>query len=217
MSFIASLRTARAAAVAGLIFAVIMVTALALTRTAFPYDAYLDTGALPTSEQIDRAGWALHLVPYGGIAFLWFMAALNYHLGAADTRLFTTVFIGSGLIYITLAFVGSAIGAGELAVLGRGLEFADPTRILAAQEFNELFLGLGYRMAAVFTLALSTFGRVRKVLPTWLSVLGTITGLGLLLVPIGIRHGEFLFPAWVALVSIYLLIADPGGRSRAPR
>jgi len=192
-----------------------MITTLILTRTAFPYDVYLSTGALPTTEQIDRATWALRLVPYGGIAFLWFMAALNYHLGAADNRLFTTVFIGSGLIYITLAFVGTAVGSGELAVMRQGLEFSSPTRILAAQQYNELLLSLGFRMAAVFTLALSTFGRVRKVLPTWLSVLGTITGLGLLLVPVGIRHGEYLFPGWVALVSIYLFVTDPAGRARA--
>ena len=217
MTFLASLRTARAAAVAGLLFAAVMITALVLTRTAFPYDVYLDTGALPSAEQIERASWALRLVPYGGIAFLWFMAALNYHLGAADNRLFTTVFLCSGTIYIALAFVGTAIGSGELAVMRQGLEFASPTRILAAQQFNELFLSLGFRMAAVFTLALSTFGRVRKVLPLWLSILGTVTGLALLLAPVGLRYGELLFPGWVALVSAYLLIADPGGKGTARR
>ena len=70
-------------------------------------------------------------------------------------------------------------------------------------------------MAAVFCLALATFGRVRKLLPPWLTILGTLTGLFLLLVPFGVRYVEYVFPVWIAILSVYLLITDPGGKSRA--
>jgi hypothetical protein len=70
-------------------------------------------------------------------------------------------------------------------------------------------------MSAVFCLSLSTMGRIRKALPRWLYLFGTATGLFLLLVPFGVPLVEFLFPVWVATISLYLLIKNPGGNNRA--
>jgi hypothetical protein len=58
-------------------------------------------------------------------------------------------------------------------------------------------------------------GRLRKTLPPWLYLFGTATGLFLLLVPFGAPLVEFLFPIWVATISLFLLIKNPGGKTSA--
>jgi hypothetical protein len=210
---LAALRTAKAAAIAGLVFAVIMTVALILFRGAFPLDAYLDTQANPSADDIARGRIALALIPYGGIAFLWFTAALNFHIGHPDFKLFTVVFIGSGLLFVAMIFIAGALASGELTALAEGIALVDGVRVIPAVAVNELLIGYGARMAAVFTISLSTMGRLRGVLPTWLSALGMVTGIFLLLVPFGVAHVDFVFPVWVAIVSLYLLITNPGGKA----
>jgi len=42
---------------------------------------------------------SLSLVPFAGIAFLWFIGVVREQLGAVEDRLFSTVFMGSGLLF----------------------------------------------------------------------------------------------------------------------
>ncbi len=209
-----SLRSARSAAVAGLIFSVTLVAVLILFRSAFPTDVITEGSAAPTPEALDRGRWALILLPYVGISFIWFMAALNYSLGHADHRLFTTVFLASGIIFVGLAFVAGAVASAELEAYAVGLDLSDSSRIIPGTTVNSLLANYSARMAAVFCLSLATFGRVRKLLPSWLTILGTLTGLFLLLVPFGVHYVEYIFPIWVAILSVYLIVTDPGGRWR---
>ncbi len=210
-----SLRTARSAPIAGLVFSVALVVLLQLFRSAFPVDAFVSAATVPDADSISRAQWALRLLPYVGIAFIWFMAALNYSLGHADHRLFTTVFLASGIAFVGLIFVAGALASAELDALEAGVDLSEPSRIIPGNTVNALLINYSARMAAVFCLALATFGRVRKLLPPWLTILGTLTGLFLLLVPFGVRYVEYVFPVWIAILSVYLLITDPGGKSRA--
>jgi hypothetical protein len=39
---------------------------------------------------------ALTLVPFAGIAFLWFIGVVRDRLGASEDRFFATVFFGGG-------------------------------------------------------------------------------------------------------------------------
>lgn len=212
--FIASIRTARSAAIAGMIFAVTLVVTLYLFRSAFPFDDYVAPTTL-TPEAMNQGRWALTLLPYAGIAFLWFMAALNYNLGHADHRLFTTVFVASGVIFVALLFVAGAFATAELAAVSDGMDLTAQDRFTSEAIIHSLLVSYCARMAAVFCLAVSTFGRLRKLLPTWLSLLGTVAGLVLLLVPLGVHFVEFIFPAWVAVLSVWLFVADPGGKAIA--
>jgi hypothetical protein len=210
-----ALRTARAAAIGGLVFAALMAVVLFLFRAAFPVDQYLDTEAMPSPEALSQARTALFLVPYAGIAFIWFTAALHYNLGSTDQRLFTTVFISSGLLFVAVVFVAAAFASAELTALERGIDLTEGNRVIPAVAVNELLVGYSARMSAVFCLSLSTMGRIRKALPPWLYIFGTATGLFLLLVPFGVPLVEFLFPVWVATISLFLLIKNPGGNNRA--
>lgn len=212
--FIRSLLTARSVAIAGIIFAVTMTVTLYLFRSAFPLEAEL-TGSVPTAEDLARGRLALAILPYSGIAFLWFMGALNYGLGHADHRLFTTVFLASGILIVGVSFVAGAVGAAELDAFERGLNTTGEARVISGVTVNVLLITYAARMAAVFCLALATFGRLRRIMPAWLSWLGTATGIFLLLVPFGVPYVQFVFPAWITVLSVYLFVANPGEKSLA--
>ena len=136
-----------------------------------------------------------------------------YSLGHADHRLFTTVFLTSGAVFVALVFVAGAVGTAELSAWQAGQDMSSTERLIPGVTVNELLVNYTSRMAAVFCLAISTFGRLRKLLPAWLTILGSLTGLFLLLVPFGVQRVEFVFPAWIAVLSVYLFIVDPGGKS----
>ena len=213
--FLASLRSARSAAIGGLVFAATLMLTLYLYRSGLPYLTLLQADIDPTDASIGRVRAALLLLPYCGIAFLWFMAALTYSFGYADNRLFTTVFLSSGILFVGLMFVAGAIGAAALTTLAVSGDVGQTSRVVTGTIVNELLMSYSARAAAVFSLSLSTFGRVRPLMPLWLSLSGTVAGLFLLLVPFGVRYVEFVFPAWVAALSIYLFVKDPGARARS--
>ena len=80
----ARLKTPRAAAIAGILFSVLLITGLVLFRLSVRADP-LETGAsLKTSS--NRVALALNLVPFAGIAFLWFIGVLRDRLGELEDR-----------------------------------------------------------------------------------------------------------------------------------
>jgi len=108
-----SLTTPRAAAVAGILFAILYGTGLVLIRLAIPADSTADGGAwLETNAR--AVDLALNLVPYAGIAFLWFIGVIRDRLGNVEDRFFATVFLGSGLLFLALTFAGAAMAGGLL-------------------------------------------------------------------------------------------------------
>ena len=117
------------------------------------------------------------------------------------------------MVLVVLLFRSAgAVGSAELAALEAVQGLSGPDRLITGVTGNELLVNYTSRMAAVFCLSIATFGRLRKLLPLWLTLLGTLTALFLLLVPFGVRHIELVFPLWVTILSVYLLIKDPGGQ-----
>ena len=51
----------------------------------------------------------LYLAPFAGIMFLWFVAVIRDQVGEREDRFFATVFFGSGILFVALLFVASAI------------------------------------------------------------------------------------------------------------
>ena len=87
----ARLRTPRAAAIAGILFSILLGLIFGLLRISLPADP-LDTGEwLATSTR--TVGLAINLVPFAGVAFLWFIGVLRDRLGAEEDRFFATVFL----------------------------------------------------------------------------------------------------------------------------
>jgi hypothetical protein len=64
------LRTSRAAAVAGIIFAVLLITALVLLRVSVPARPETAGAWLADSRRRAAVAIALNLIPFAGIAFL---------------------------------------------------------------------------------------------------------------------------------------------------
>src|SRR5690349_15745640 len=109
------LRTPRAAAVAGIIFAVLLITALTLLRVSAPPSPGIAGTWLTDSAHRAAVAIGLNLVPFAGIAFLWFMGVLRDRIGEREDRFFGTVFLGSGLLFVGMLFVGAAAGGAVVA------------------------------------------------------------------------------------------------------
>src|SRR5580658_404712 len=109
------LRTSRGAAVAGIIFAVFLITALVLLRVSVPARPGVPGAWLTDSRRRAAVAIALNLVPFAGIAFLWFIGVLRDRIGEREDRFFATVFLGSGLLFVAMMFAAAAIAGGLIA------------------------------------------------------------------------------------------------------
>src|SRR6266566_210048 len=166
-------KTPRAAAVAGIIFAVLLATGQTLIRLSIPTDP-TDTGA-SLAGQANTISLALSLYPFAAIAFLWFMGVVRDRLAELEDQLFSTVFFGSGLLYLGLTFVAAAV-AGDL--------LASATFIPAVMR-NSFMISLG-------TIWLRT-----GTMPRWLVFLTYPVALVMLLSFSLNIFFSLIFPAWV--------------------
>jgi hypothetical protein len=72
------------------------------------------------------------------------------------------------------------------------------------------------RAAALFILATATVGRLTGAFPGWFSLLGYVSGLVLLLTVSFFDWIVLILPAWVAIVSLFILRRERS-RLRAAR
>jgi hypothetical protein len=205
-----AIRTPRAAALAGIAFSVVFAVALVLVRTAVPEDPN-DAGQwLTDSSRRDMVLAALGFMPFAGIVFLWFVGVVRDRVGDAEDRFLATVFLGSGLLFVAMLFVTSAVAAG-LVVAAE--EHADSLLSSGAWEFGrqttyELMVVYAMRMAGVFTLITSMILLRTRVAPRWLVVPGFAVGILLLVTVSFFAWVELVFPAWVFVLSLYVLITS---------
>jgi hypothetical protein len=195
---------------AGIVFSVLFAVALFLVRTAVPADP-ADAGRwLSDSSRRDAVLLALGLVPFAGIAFLWFVGVLRDRVGEAEDRFFATVFLGSGLLFVAMLFVASAVAVGLVASAGQESDalLSSGAWAFGRRTTHELLNVYAMRMAAVFMLATSTILLRTRLAPRWLVAAGYGVG-ALLLLTVGFfAWVELLFPAWVLALSLYVLIAS---------
>jgi hypothetical protein len=203
-----NIRAIRAAGVAGLVFAALMTTSLAIFR-ANPLEVTGAGGGVPVGA-IDTWLVALYLFPFAGIAFVWFLAALRRRIGRREDQFFATVFLASGLLFVAMLF---ATGAAASAAVAAGRVGTDPIN-QAVFDFGRalaetLFYVFAVKMAAAFMLVSSTIGRRTGFLPRWFIVAGLIAGTVMLFSISFFELLAIIFPAWVAVVSVLLLRAHP--------
>src|SRR5215213_5921680 len=202
-------RSRRSAAVAGIVFAVLLLAALTMIRIALSEDSLQ---ALQTDAQRrSLIKLSLHLVPFVGIAFLWFIGVVREQLGDVEDRLFSTVFLGSGLLFLAMLFAGTVNTTGLLEMLVRSNVNVDIFNY-GRSTTQTLISVYAMRMAAVFTLSVSTVCLRSKAMPRWVSYLGYLVALILLLAAGEHRWTQLVFPAWVLLVSVVFLFTHPVSR-----
>jgi hypothetical protein len=211
------LTTPRAAGVAGIIFAVLFFAALYLMRKTV--GVTLDTATVMknlSGQGSTTALVGLYLMPFAGIAFLWFLGVVRDRIGEHEDRFFATVFLGSGLLFVAMLFSAAAVLGGLIA--GNRFGIAVPTDIATvgfARSVGYSFLFVySAKVAGVFMLATSTITR-RSHWPRWTYLTGVLVALVLILSVSFFEPIVMLFPAWVALLSVYLLVT--GGRRPSAR
>lgn len=193
--------TPRAAAVAGVLFALLFGTALVLIRLALP------EGAEPGSQWL-RVGSAnlkvaAMIMPFAGILFLWFMGVVRDGLGRYEDKFFSTVFIGSGLLFLAMMFLAAGVGA--------GLERSDAAAHPDVATFGQMVLlaiskTYALRMAAVFMISLATIWLKTGLMPRWLVGVTYVVAVGLLVASDISMWLTLAFPIWVLVVSMLLLV-----------
>jgi hypothetical protein len=202
----ATLRTPKAAAVAGILFSVLLAIAFVLLRISVPADP-LEPGAwLRTSS--NAVVIALNIIPFAGIAFLWFIGVLRDRLGQREDRFFATVFFGSGLLFLAMLFVASAMVGALILVFAE-----QPDELVKAAAFRfaratiySLINIYMIKMAAVFIISTSTVAVYTGFSPRWIALLGYVLAAILLLGSAYVSWSFVVFPIWVLMVSSNILV-----------
>ena len=200
------IRAPRAAAVAGLVFSVLLIAALVLVRKAV--GATPGSGGVWLTDQTHREAVlvALALIPFAAIGFLWFIGVVRDHIGDREDRFFATVFLGSGLLFLAMILVAAAL-AGSL------VQSAHQDSTLAAsgvwdvgrRAINALIYDYAMRMAAVFLISTSTILVRGGLAPRLLALSGYLIAAVLLIFVSTITVTELLFPVWVFILSLHIL------------
>ena len=213
------LRAPRAAGVAGLAFAVLFVCSLLLVRGHPGPGASAEEVAAwylrDDARQVALVG--LYLAPFAGIAFLWFIAVVRNQVGHREDRFFDTVFVGSGLLFVAMLFAAAAAAGAPLASVrfqGAPAPSPDAVGLARALAYTLLYV-YGVRAAAVFMVVVSTIGLRTGTLPRWLVVAGYLVAAVLLFSVAFFKGIVLLFPAWVAVLSIVILIRAPSDEAGA--
>lgn len=179
---------------------------MVLMRTALPDGEQLGSQWVAGSK--GRLRVAIVLMPFAGIAFLWFIGVVRDRLGALEDKFFATVFIGSGLLFLGMIFVSTAAGAGLLASREFLVEGGQRTEVAAFGQ--ELLTALSntyaLRMAAVFMISLATIWLRTALMPRWLVVVSYLAALCLLVASDTTSWITVAFPVWVLVVSVLMLV-----------
>jgi hypothetical protein len=118
---------------------------------------------------------ALNLVPFAGIAFLWFIGVVRDRIGQREDRFFASVFLGSGLLFVAMLFAAAAFAGGLIANAAAGSAAPGPDTLRT------------------------------KVVPRWIGLLGFAVAVVLLISVGLTAWVELLFPAWILLLSVDIL------------
>jgi hypothetical protein len=199
-------RQPASAAVAGLVFGGTLSWVIYILQGVAPSSDLAMANQATTESFRASVTAALSMIPFAAIAFLWFTAVIRVRLGSREDRFFETVFLGSGLIFVAMLFAAGGALGGALGVIGTGSDATGDTVLLAWSTALWLLGTFGARMAAVFILSVTTMGLRMRTVPKWLAAWGYVTAVLLLVTPPFPRLSQYLFPLWVIVVSVFILV-----------
>ena len=202
------LTTPRAAAIAGILFSVLLITSLVLIRLAVPLNPQ-DAGDW-LADGWRMVSLALNLLPFAGIAFLWFIGVVRDRLGEYEDRLFATVFLGSGLLFLAMLFASAAGARGTIEKDG-----TTPSMLIESGMYAfgrtvtyEIINVYTMKMAGVFMITTSTLSLRTGIIPRWMAYLGLALALFLLFSLGFFAWAPLVFPLWILLISGHILLAN---------
>jgi hypothetical protein len=192
--------------VAGILFALLFGATLILIRVKMP------EGVGDSAEWLDsqKGGilTATKLMPFAGITFLWFIGVVRDNLGRYEDRFFASVLLGSGLLFLAMMFVSTAVAA---ALVGINAGVTDPAAHVEVIAFGKMIVvsaakTYAIRMAAVFMISLATIWLKTGLMPRWLVAVSYLVALGLLIAGDVSMWLTLAFPVWVLVVSALILL-----------
>lgn len=219
LRILSRLRAPKAAAIAGIIFAVLIFITITLLLIAWPKQSPINTEWLIVNSH--NLILAFNLVPFAGIAFLWFMGVIRDHLGENEDQFFATVFFGSGLLFLSMLFIATASTGTIIALAVTQADLLATSGIydLGLMFSRNLMYVYAIKMAGVFMLSTSTLFLRTGVIPRWMALLGYVLAAIMIfrLRQIDRLGWVFLFfPLWIFLVSAYILFAHYRNAENAP-
>ena len=152
---------------------------------------------------------ALYLVPFAGLAFLWFIGAVRDRIGAAEDRFFATVFLGTGLLFVAMLFIAAALAGGLLETeanrQGRSRQKSGDSAGIPATRCSPS-TRCAWRARSQSSPRRSVTGSASS---RGGSQRSEAVGVVLLLTVESFAWVEILFPLWVLILSIHLLLHPP--------
>ncbi len=205
----ARLVSVEAAALSGVLFAVLYLGSLLLGRegvAGFDEDPSQVADRIAAGEGRDELLTGYVLAPFAAIAFVWFVAVVRRRI-PADERFVTTVFIGGSTIFVALYLTAMSVVAGPHYVESQqDVSFLEPQTLLSLQAvtYGLLFV-VAPRIQVLVILAATATGRRHGVIPGWLVVVSYLIA-GIQLINFTLFEPLlFLFPLWVATVGLVLV------------
>jgi hypothetical protein len=151
----------------------------------------------------------LYLMPFAGIAFVWFIVALRmWEEGSSQRRsvLQSNLQLISGIVYVALFFVAAAASSVVAASVQFGDGEIDPD---VARQFpvygDTVFFVFAFRMAAMFVFTTSSLLLRAGILPRWFAWSGYVVAAFLLLSASFVQWFVLVFPIWLLVLSVLLL------------
>ena len=191
---------------AGVLFALLFGATLILIRVKMPEG--VGHSAEWLDSQKDGISTATKLMPFAGITFLWFIGVVRDNLGRYEDRFFASVLIGSGLLFLAMMFVSTAVAAGLIASNSGVTDPAAHAEVIAFGKMIVVSACKTYaiRMAAVFMISLATIWLKTGLMPRWLVAVSYLVALGLLIAGDVSMWLTLAFPGWVLVVSALILL-----------
>ena len=211
------LRTPRAAAVAGILFSVLFTTFMVLIRLSLPESLTGSETASWLHGNESVISLALTLVPFAGIAFLWFIGVMRDRLGSMEDQFLSTVFMGSGLLFLAMMFAAAAIAGGIVTSYNIAADVLVENGVITFGRAVMYTITNVYaiRMAGVFMISSGTLWIRTGVMPRLLAFLTYGLALVLLFTPSFSLWLILVFPAWVLIISVFILVRKPMGDSKS--
>ena len=197
----------RGAAIAGVIFSVLLIVGVGLARYAVPADPNLPGVWMTDPDRRNAVRFALDLVPFAGIAFLWFIGVLRNRLGELEDQFFATVFLASGLLFVACLFVAAAVMGALIESVAAG-NIDSETYYFGRRVGDALVNLFAMKMAGVFMISACTIGLRTAIFPRWVAFSGYACALVLLVVIANWRWITLVFPIWMLLISAHILLTE---------
>jgi hypothetical protein len=172
--------------------------------------AYYESGDVGYTRLV-----TLYLVPFAGIAFLWFLAAFRDRvskLAATENTMLSTVQILSGAIYVAMQFSAAASIVTVVLTLDSGTP--TPESVQTVRPFlvlgDTILVVFALRAAAVFMMSGTTRALRAGLFRRWHAYLSYALALVLLLTAAEMRFTSLIFPLWIGAVSILIFVRRQG-------